>query len=60
MALQQRKVSKMKKRLRLAPQRYQGIQTSRCPVCGAARLPHRICAKCGNYAGRQVVTTTAE
>ena len=60
MALQQRKVSKMKKRLRLAPQRYHGIQGAPCPVCGVARLPHRICAKCGSYGGRQVVSTTSE
>jgi large subunit ribosomal protein L32 len=26
-----------------------------CPRCGAARLPHRVCASCGTYAGREVV-----
>ena len=59
MALQQNKVSKMKKRLRKAPERYKGLQTGKC-TCGAAKMPHRVCPKCGTYNGRQVVTTTAE
>ncbi|MFA5204196.1 MAG: 50S ribosomal protein L32 [Lentisphaeria bacterium] len=60
MALQQSKVSKMKKRMRLAPRRYKGVQTNSCPACGAARLPHRVCPKCGMYNGRQIVSKTAE
>ena len=27
----------------------------KCPQCGAARLPHRMCKECGNYNGREVV-----
>ncbi|MFA4943552.1 MAG: 50S ribosomal protein L32 [Lentisphaeria bacterium] len=57
MALQQSKMSKMKKRMRKGANRYRGIQTNVCPNCGAARLPHRVCLKCGMYAGRQVVAT---
>jgi large subunit ribosomal protein L32 len=26
-----------------------------CPKCGKAILPHRICAFCGTYKGRQVL-----
>ena len=26
-----------------------------CKDCGAAQLPHRMCADCGRYNGRQVV-----
>ncbi|MBD3372142.1 MAG: 50S ribosomal protein L32 [Candidatus Coatesbacteria bacterium] len=26
-----------------------------CPNCGAAKLPHRICAACGHYKGRQII-----
>lgn len=28
---------------------------AKCPECGAARLPHRMCKECGNYNGRTVV-----
>ena len=27
----------------------------KCPECGAARLPHRMCSECGYYKGRTVV-----
>jgi len=26
-----------------------------CPRCGAPHIPHRVCAECGTYAGREVV-----
>ncbi|MCX6389828.1 MAG: 50S ribosomal protein L32 [Actinomycetes bacterium] len=26
-----------------------------CPSCGAPAVPHRVCAACGNYRGRQVL-----
>ena len=60
MAVQQNKVSKQKIRSRKAANRYAGIKTAPCPVCGAARLPHRVCKACGNYQGRQVVSVTAD
>lgn len=28
---------------------------STCPQCHAPKLPHRVCGKCGHYAGREVV-----
>jgi large subunit ribosomal protein L32 len=28
---------------------------SYCPRCHEPRLPHRVCPKCGTYAGREVV-----
>ena len=27
----------------------------KCPQCGAARLPHRVCKQCGNYDGRTAI-----
>ncbi len=32
----------------------------KCPECGAARLPHRMCPECGNYKGRTVIAKAAE
>ena len=29
--------------------------TSTCSNCGEAKLPHRVCASCGQYRGRDVV-----
>ena len=28
---------------------------SLCPNCGEVKLPHRACANCGHYRGREVV-----
>ena len=28
---------------------------SECPQCRQPKLPHRVCANCGQYAGRQAV-----
>ncbi len=28
----------------------------KCPECGAARLPHRMCNECGYYKNRTVVS----
>lgn len=29
-----------------------------CPACGEAMVPHRVCPKCGQYKGKQVITMT--
>ena len=29
--------------------------SSTCPNCGESKLPHRVCASCGHYRGRDVV-----
>ena len=28
---------------------------SECPQCHQPKLPHRVCANCGYYAGRQAI-----
>ncbi len=30
-----------------------------CPNCGELKRPHHVCAACGHYAGREVVTADA-
>lgn len=27
-----------------------------CPNCGEPRLPHHVCAKCGYYQGKEVIS----
>ena len=56
MAVQQSKVSKSKVRIRHAANRYKGVQITKCTTCGEPCLPHRVCKKCGNYNGRQVIS----
>jgi large subunit ribosomal protein L32 len=58
MAVPKRKTSKMKKRMRKAANRYQGVQADFCTVCGAPSSPHRVCASCGNYKGKQAITVS--
>ena len=31
-----------------------------CPKCGAVVRPHRVCTKCGYYAGKEVLATEKE
>ncbi len=57
MAVPKRKTGRMKTRSRYAANMsyVKTMQTSTCPQCGAAKLPHRVCPNCGTYKGRQVI-----
>jgi len=57
MANPKRKLGKNKTRQRKATWRSKfGLaQLSTCPNCGESKMPHRACAHCGFYKGRQVV-----
>jgi large subunit ribosomal protein L32 len=33
------------------------VQVIKCPKCKEPVLPHRACAACGTYGGREVVAT---
>jgi len=33
---------------------------SECPNCHEPKLPHRVCAKCGKYKGREVIEVVEE
>jgi large subunit ribosomal protein L32 len=49
----QRRTSSSRKR-RAAHFALKQQNLAECPKCKAAVLPHRACANCGTYAGRQV------
>jgi large subunit ribosomal protein L32 len=56
MAMPKHKVSKMKKRERVASLEKPILaQVGTCPACGAVVRSHRACTKCGTYKGRKVV-----
>ncbi len=57
MALPKWKKSKAKTRSRKAKY-YGGMKIPnivKCPSCGSYKEPHRVCTKCGNYKGREVL-----
>ena len=62
MAVPKRKVSKSRLRTRKAAWAGKIPQTAAtsCPDCGAPRQPHRVCASCGKYNGRQVVVQATQ
>ena len=33
---------------------------SECPNCHEPKLPHRVCAHCGKYKGREVIEVVEE
>lgn len=55
MAVPKRRTSKRKKRARNTHKKAPAIAIQACPKCGAAKRPHRVCAECGYYAGKQRV-----
>ena len=36
------------------------VNFSKCPSCGEAIMPHRACAACGTYQGRQVIVIVSK
>jgi large subunit ribosomal protein L32 len=56
MAVPKKKTSKAKTRKRRASAwTLTAPPRSLCSHCGATKLPHVVCGKCGWYAGRQAV-----
>lgn len=55
MGLPKRKTSHSKRNKRRAHDALPTPQWSTCSQCGDPVLPHRICASCGYYRGRQVL-----
>ncbi|MBN1675289.1 MAG: 50S ribosomal protein L32 [Kiritimatiellae bacterium] len=60
MAVPKRKSSKSRIRRRRKSHRQHLAAAQKCPQCGAAQQPHRVCSACGHYRGRQVITVEAE
>ena len=46
------RVSKTRKRLRRSHNAITANETVKCPNCGEMIRPHRVCAKCGYYKGK--------
>jgi large subunit ribosomal protein L32 len=57
MAVQQNKVSKSRRNNRRAHDSLVAGNRNECPNCGELKRPHHICAACGHYADREIVST---
>lgn len=55
-----RRHSKSRTRQRRAHDALRAPQPIVCPQCQEPTMPHRVCAKCGFYKGRQVMTAKQE
>ena len=55
MAVPKRKSSKARGRSRIANWKASAPNLVECPQCHEMKQPHRICAKCGYYDGKQVI-----
>lgn len=56
MAVPKRKKSKMRKNQRKGQVKAVLAEVQACPSCGASQQTHRVCASCGMYKGRKVLT----
>ena len=56
-AVPDHRVSKTRKRMRLAHKAMSALATTKCPTCGEIIKPHRVCKKCGSYKKQTVVET---
>lgn len=56
MAVPKRKNSKARSKKRRAGHLKLGVvRTITCPRCGETMMPHRVCASCGFYRGKDVM-----
>lgn len=53
--LPKRRHSKSRRDKRRTHWKLKAANLSRCPQCGAPKLPHRVCPECGYYEGREII-----
>ncbi len=60
MAVPKRRTSKSKRNKRRSHDAIGVPARSTCPQCREPKAPHRVCANCGTYRGREVIRTEEE
>jgi len=58
MAVPKKKMSRSRTRRRQAQWKVGTPTMAKCQQCGAKHLPHRVCAECGTYNGREIIPTS--
>lgn len=58
MAVPKKKMSRSRTRRRKAQWKVPAPTLVACRQCGAKHIPHRACAQCGSYNGREVIRTS--
>ena len=59
MAVPKRKTSPSKRNMRRSHHALKSAAFQECPNCGELKLPHNLCAACGHYNGREIVSSEA-
>ncbi|MCW8858985.1 MAG: 50S ribosomal protein L32 [Deltaproteobacteria bacterium] len=57
MAVPKKKTSKSKKNMRRSHDAITVPGMSTCPQCQEPKIPHRVCANCGTYKGKEVINS---
>ena len=60
MAVQQNKVSRSRRNNRRAHDALVAGNPNECPNCGELKRPHHVCASCGFYGDKEVISMTEE
>ena len=60
MAVQQNKVSESRRNNRRAHDALVAGNPNECPNCGELKRPHHVCASCGFYGDKEVISMTEE
>ncbi len=60
MAVQPNKVSKSRRNNRRAHDALVAGNPNECPNCGELKRPHHVCASCGFYGDKEVISMTEE
>lgn len=58
MAVPKKKTSKSKRNMRRSHDSISAPGVSTCDNCGEPKTPHRVCASCGHYKGKEVLSST--
>ena len=57
MATPKKKVSKSRRDMRRSDDALTPNAYLECPNCGELKRPHNVCAKCGQYDGKEVIAS---